>query len=68
MATILLTFGAVNAQNHIMTYDGTSSGGKGIYTIVGNNIMTYDGTSSGGKGVATINGDIINPINVDGTQ
>jgi hypothetical protein len=29
MATMLLTFGAVNAQNHIMTYDGTSFGWSG---------------------------------------
>ena len=35
MATMLLTFGAVNAQNHIMTYDGTSSGGHGHKTVCG---------------------------------
>ena len=53
LATMLLSFGFANAQNHIMTYDGTSSGGSGLFTIVGNNIMTYDGTSSGGKGIVT---------------
>jgi hypothetical protein len=53
MATLLLIFGASKAQNHIMTYDGSSSGGSGLFTIVGNNIMTYDGSSSGGKGLVT---------------
>jgi hypothetical protein len=66
MATMLLTFGAVNAQNHIMTYDGSSSGGKGIYTKVGNNIMTYDGSSSGGEGVYTIVGN--NIMTYDGSS
>lgn len=54
IATILLTFGAINAQNHIITYDGSSSGGSGLFTIVGSNIMTYDGSSSGGIGIYTI--------------
>lgn len=43
--TLLFSLGILNAQNQVMTYDGTSSGGKGVITISGNNFKTYDGTT-----------------------